>query len=422
MTFAAELPYDDTQVILDNLWVFVAGVLVLLMQAGFAMLEAGLTQAKSVASILLKNLLDVSIGVVVFALVGYHIAFSGSLFLGWDWQWAGMGEPPTTESTLTVPVSFFFQVAFAATAATIVSGALAGRAQMRGYVLYSAAITAVIYPVVVGWTWGGGWLSELGTPFQDFAGSTVVHSTGGWAALMGALVIGPRLGKYDEQGEPRAIPGHSMPLFVLGVFVLLVGWFGFNPGSQLAADLEVPRIALNTLVAGAAGALVATAISWSRFGNPDLSMVGNGMLAGLVSITAGCWALDGWGSGLTGAVGGAIVVLSVLAIERAGIDDPVGAISVHGVSGAWGTIAVGLFAVEDAPVLGGGSTGLAFGGGVDQLVSQVIGVVAVFGFVTITTGALFLALKRAGWLRASPAAERAGLDVSELGAPAYSAA
>jgi Amt family ammonium transporter len=422
MTLAETLPYDDTQVILDNLWVFIAGVLVLFMQAGFAMLEAGLTQAKGVSTILLKNFLDMCIGVVAFALVGYHIAFSGSLFLGWDWQWAGMGQPPTTESTLTVPVQFFFQVAFAATAATIVSGALAGRAQMRGYVVYSAVITALIYPVVVGWTWGGGWLSELSTPFQDFAGSTVVHSTGGWAALVGAVILGPRLGKYDDEGRPRAIPGHSMPLFMLGVFILLVGWFGFNPGSQLAADLEVPRIAMNTLIAGAAGALVSTAISWSRFGNPDISMSGNGLLAGLVSITAGCWALDGWGAGLTGAVAGGIVVIAVLAVERGGIDDPVGAISVHGICGVWGTLAVGLFAVESAPVLGDGATGLAYGGGPDQLISQVIGVVAVFGFVTVSAGTLFLFLKRIGWLRVPPAHEHAGLDVTELGAPAYSAA
>lgn len=421
MSLAAELPYDDTQVILDNLWVFLAGVLVLLMQAGFAMLEAGLTQAKAVSTILLKNLLDVCIGVVAFMLVGWHIAFSGSLLFGWDWQFAGMGAPPTDGDTLTVPVQLFFQVAFAATAATIVSGALAGRTQLRGYVLYSTAITALIYPVVVGWTWGGGWLSQLGTPFQDFAGSTIVHSTGGWAALVGALVLGPRLGKYDEHGEPQAIPGHSMPLFVLGVFILLIGWFGFNPGSQLAADLEVPRIALNTLVAAATGALVATGISWSRFGNPDLSMAGNGLLGGLVSITAGCWAMDGWGSGLTGAIAGAVVVIAVLAVERAGIDDPVGAIAVHGICGAWGTLAVGLFAVESAPVLGTGSTGLAFGGSADLLVSQTIGVVAVFAFVTVTSGALFLALKRLGWLRVSAAHEHAGLDVAELGAPAYSA-
>jgi Amt family ammonium transporter len=274
----------------------------------------------------------------------------------------------------------------------------------------------------VGWTWGGGWLSQLGTPFQDFAGSTIVHSTGGWAALVGAVILGPRLGKFDEQGEPRAIPGHSMPLFMLGVFILLIGWFGFNPGSQLAADLDVPRIAVNTLIAASAGALVATAISWSRFGNPDISMSGNGLLAGLVSITAGCWAMDGWGSALTGAIAGGIVVIAVLAVERGGIDDPVGAISVHGICGAWGTLAVGLFAVESAPVLGESTTGLAFGGGTDLLVSQTIGVVSVFAFVTVTSGALFLFLKRMGWLRVSPAHEHAGLDVTELGAPAYSAA
>ena len=416
---AETLGFDDTQVILDNLWVFVAAVLVLFMQAGFAMLEAGLTRARDVATILLKNLLDVSFGIVVFALVGYHIAFAGATFLGFDWAWGAMESPPTSDNTLTLPVAFLFQVAFAATAATIVSGAMAGRTQLRGYVVYSVVITALIYPIVVGWTWGGGWLSQLPTPFEDFAGSTIVHSTGGWAALMGAMIVGARKGKFEPDGTPNAIPGHSMPFAVLGVLILFIGWFGFNPGSQLAADVEVPRIALNTALAAGAGAIVATIVSWVRFGAPDLSMSGNGMLAGLVSITAGCWALDGWTSALTGAVGGVIVVAAVLAIERVRVDDPVGAVSVHGVCGAWGTIAVGLFAVSSAPILDEGSAGLLFGGGADLLVSQVTGVVAVFAFVSLTSGLLFYGLRRAGWLRVPEAHEVAGLDVSELGAPGY---
>jgi ammonium transporter, Amt family len=416
---ATEIPLDDTQMILDNTFVFICAALVLFMQAGFAVLTAGLTRAKSVANILMKNMMDMCVGILVFGLVGYHIAYSGADFFGFSWLFGGYADAPTTDYSLMLPVDFLFQAAFAAAAATIVAGAMAERTQFRGYLVYTVFITGLIYPTVVNWQWGGGWLSQLGEPFQDFAGSTLVHSVGGWAALMGALIIGPRIGKYTADGRPRPMPGHSMALTVLGVFILFIGWFGFNPGSQLAADIEVPRIAVNTALAAAAGGVTAMIMSWVMSKKPDVSMAGNGVLAGLVSITAGAFALDGYMSVVAGAIGGVIVVLSVFGFERLRIDDPVGAISVHGVCGAWGTIAVGLFANGNAPFLSEGTDGLFFGGGADLLVSQVIGVLAVFVFVVIAAGILFSAIKAAGWLRVSPEEELAGLDVSEHGSPGY---
>jgi Amt family ammonium transporter len=412
-----DIPYEDTQNILDNTFVFIAAVLVIFMQAGFAMVEAGLTSAKNAGSILMKNMMDFCLGALLFALVGYHVAYSGESFIGFTWLWDGYESMATTDYALMLPVDFLFQVAFAATAATIVSGALAGRAKFSGYLIYTAIISALIYPIVVNWKWGGGWLAERG--FEDFAGSTIVHSVGGWAALMGALIIGPRLGKYDENGKPRAIPGHSLVLAVLGVFILFVGWFGFNPGSELAADAEVPRIGVNTAMAAAGGGITAMFVSWIVFKKPDVSMAGNGILAGLVSITAGCYLMDGWFSAFAGMIGGVIVVFSVLFFDRIKIDDPVGAISVHGVCGAWGTLAVGLFANADAPILGEGLDGLFFGGGADLLVDQIVGVVAVFAFVVVTTGILFSILKATNLLRVDPEHEIEGLDVTEFGAPAY---
>jgi len=264
----------------------------------------------------------------------------------------------------------------------------------------------------------------MDTPFHDFAGSTVVHSVGGWAALMGAIFVGARIGKYGKDGKPRAIPGHSIPFAIIGCFILLIGWFGFNPGSELAADDAVPGIALTTLLAGAAGALVATLVVWIKTGKPDVAMAGNGLLAGLVGITAGCWALTGWGAVITGAVAGLIVVFAVFGFDRIRVDDPVGAISVHGVCGVWGTLAVGLFSYADQLNDEGGlivKQGLFYGGGAEQLVSQVIGVVSVFVYVVIATGILFAVLKYTIGLRVSPEEEMAGLDVHEHGSPGYSA-
>jgi Amt family ammonium transporter len=263
---------EEVQITLDNIWVLLAAVLVIFMQAGFALVEAGLTRAKSVANIMMKNLMDFSAGVIAFALVGFAIAFGpGNAIFGTE-GW--LLDPDVFAEgyfgTLSLPTFFIFQVAFAATAATIVSGAMAERTKFRSYFIYSFVLTALIYPVVVHWLWGGGWLSTLATPMIDFAGSTIVHSVGGWAALMGAIVLGPRIGKYAKDGSPRAIPGHSIPFAIVGVFILFIGWFGFNPGSELAADGAVSYIALTTLIAGATGAVFATITVWLKTGVPDV--------------------------------------------------------------------------------------------------------------------------------------------------------
>ncbi len=405
----------DVQANLDNVFVLLAAVLVIFMQAGFALVEAGFTRAKNVANIMMKNLMDFGAGVLGFFAVGYAIAFgTGNDLFGYKGFFIGDGA--FSYGTLTVPVTFVFQVAFAATAATIVSGAMAERTKFRSYFIYSLVISALIYPVVVHWNWGGGWLSKLGTPFHDFAGSTMVHSVGGWAALMGALILGPRIGKYGADGRPRAIPGHSIPYAVLGTFVLLVGWYGFNAGSELAADEAIGGIALTTTIAAATGAIVAALTTWAKSGRPDVGMACNGMLAGLVGITAGAAAASTVGALLIGAVAGALVVFSVIFFDRIKIDDPVGAISVHGVCGVWGTLAVGLFATSDSEFW---KQGLFYGGGTDQLVSQAIGVVAVFVFVTAAAGLLFMAIKVTVGLRVSQDEEMEGLDVLEHGAPGY---
>jgi Amt family ammonium transporter len=414
----------STQYILDNLWIVIAAVLVLFMQAGFALVEAGLTRAKSVANIMMKNLMDLSLGVIVFGAIGFAIAYGGTNALIGTEGWF-LDPSKFDESGLTLPTQFIFQVAFAAAAATIVSGAMAERTKFRSYAIYSAAITGFIYPVVVHWFWGGGWLARLGAAdgtghaFADFAGSTVVHSVGGWAALMGAVILGPRIGKYGKDGKPRAIPGHSMPFAVLGVLVLWIGWYGFNAGSELAADLAVPAIAVTTTLAAAAGALMATATIWIKSGKPDVAMAGNGALAGLVSITAGCAALNNWFATLAGGIGGVLVVFAVLFFDKRGVDDPVGAISVHGVCGVWGTLAVGLFATKADGFVLQEDAGLLVGGGFDQLWFQIVGIVAVFLWTTITAGLLFLAIKKTIGLRVPPEEEIEGLDVVEHGSPGY---
>jgi Amt family ammonium transporter len=407
-----QITADSVQAILDNIWVLVAAVLVIFMQAGFALVEAGLTRAKNVANIMMKNMMDFVAGVLAFAATGFAIAFgSGNGFMGyhgWFLNTGTFGEGYF--DTLSLPTAFIFQVAFAATAATIVSGAMAERTRFKSYFIYSFLITALIYPIVVHWIWGGGWLATLATPMQDFAGSTVVHSVGGWAALMGAFILGPRIGKYGKDGKPNAIPGHSIPFAVTGVFILLIGWFGFNPGSELRADGAVSAIALTTLIAGAAGGVFATITVWLKSGYPDVAMAGNGVLGGLVAITAGCAFVSPWGSFIIGALAGILVVFSVFFFDRIRIDDPVGAISVHGVCGAFGTLMVGLLATKG---------GLFYGDGGALLWTQIVGVVAVFVFVTITAGALFYGIKATVGLRVPPEEEIAGLDVAEHGAPGY---
>ena len=415
---------DPVQVNLDNVWILLAAVLVIFMQAGFALVEAGLTQAKNVANIMMKNMMDFCAGAVAFLAVGFAIAYGGSLegagaFFGADGFF--LGEGAFTYGNLTVPVFFMFQVAFAATAATIVSGAMAERTKFKGYLLYSFVISLVIYPVVVRWQWGGGWLFQgkgLPTGFHDFAGSSIVHMVGGVAAFWGAKFLGPRIGKYGADGKAKAILGHNVPYAVLGCFILLVGWFGFNPGSELAADGAIGGIAVTTTAAGAMGAIVAMFVMWIRTGKPDVAMTGNGLLAGLVGITAGTAAVTPQAAMIIGGLAGLIVVFAVSFFDNVvKVDDPVGAISVHGVCGAFGTICVGLFARQDSE--GFWKQGLFYGGGTDQLVAQVAGVLAIALWVSVCSIILFGALKAFKMLRVSEEEELAGLDVLEHGAPGY---
>ena len=414
----APITADAVQIALDNIWVLIAAVLVIFMQAGFALVEAGLTRAKSVANIMMKNMMDFCVGVLAFGAIGFAIAFGGTggdgledfvgtsgWFIGSDIATNYLGE-----STLQLATFFIFQVAFAATAATIVSGAMAERTKFKSYFVYSIFITALVYPVVVHWVWGGGWLSDFGEGYIDFAGSSIVHMVGGIAALVGAAFLGPRIGKYGPDGKPRAIPGHSIPFAIIGVFILFIGWFGFNPGSQLAADDAVAPIAVTTLLAGAAGGVFAMLAVWLKTGKPDVGMAGNGVLAGLVGITAGCAAVNNWGALAIGAIAGVIVVFSVYFFDRVRIDDPVGAVSVHGVCGAFGTLAVGLFATEG---------GLLHGDGLALLGTQAVGVIAIASFTAIAMAIVFGAIKAIIGLRVPEEEEIAGLDVAEHGSAGY---
>ncbi len=419
----AEENGPDTQVILDNLWVLIAGVLVFLMQAGFALVEAGLTRAKNVANIMAKNLADMCIGVLAFFAIGFGLAYGsdGGSLIGTDsFFLSGQSGDLLADSIFT---DFFFQVVFAATAVTIASGAMAERTKFAGYLIFSAVMTGLIYPLVVHSFWSGeGLIADLeigNAKFGDFAGSTIVHSAGGWAALTGAYFLGPRLGKYDADGNPRALPGHNIAYAVIGVFILWFGWFGFNAGSELAADAVVMRAAATTLIAAAAGGFAAGVVIWKRTGAMDVAMAGNGVLAGLVGITAGTATMNTFGALVTGLVAGSIVVYAVTFFDRIRIDDPVGAISVHGICGVWGTLAVGLFARYSDGFVATDDAGLFYGGGLDQLVVQFLGVVIVAAFVLTTTGALFWALKRADLLRVSPEEESEGLDVAEHGSAGY---
>jgi Amt family ammonium transporter len=407
------------QTTLDNVWILVAALLVLFMQAGFALVEAGLTRAKNVANVMMKNLMDLCFGALSFFAVGFAIAFGGGFdgigrFVGGGGWFLGDGA--FTYGNLTPFTFFIFQVAFAATAATIVSGAMAERTQFKSYIAYSIVVSALIYPIVVRWQWGGGWLYQLSTPFHDFAGSSIVHLTGGIAAFAGTRALGPRIGKYGADGKVNVIAGHSIPLVITGCFILLIGWFGFNPGSQLGADPVIGRIALATLLAGSAGAAVAMFTTWYR-GKPDVAMAGNGLLAGLVGVTAGCYAVTTVGAVIIGAISGLLVIGSVHMFDKFKIDDPVGAISVHGVCGVFGTIAVGLFSNESSE--GFISKGLFYGGGTDQLVSQIIGVLGIGAFVLVASTILFTVIKRTMGLRVSPEEELAGLDMFEHGSLGY---
>ena len=406
---------SDAKYMADTLWVLVAAFLVFFMQAGFAMVESGFTRAKNAVNILMKNLMDFSMGSIAYWAIGFAIMFgAGNAFMGtsgWFVPAESNAFGSLEWSSVPTHAAWLFQLVFAATAATIVSGAMAERTQFKSYLIYSVFITGVIYPIVGHWIWGGGWLSNFGVGMSDFAGSTVVHSTGGWLALTGAIVLGPRAGKYDSEGNPRPIAGHNLPLAALGVFILWLGWFGFNPGSQMGADAaDISSIAVTTNLAAAAGAILAMITAWIFLGKPDAGMSLNGALAGLVAITAGCASVSPVSAAIIGGLGGIVVVLSVLFFERLRIDDPVGAISVHGTCGALGTILLGFFDKE---------SGLFFGGGAALLWTQIVGVVAVLVWCLVTGFILFYGIKAATGLRVSEEEEMAGLDYEEHGANAY---
>ena len=421
---ALEAVKTELQDNINVVWTCVAAFLVFFMQAGFAMVEAGFTRAKNAVNILMKNLMDFSIGTIAFFFIGFGLMFG-----------ATNGFFGTTDFAITNIVSsgegahwnytfLIFQTVFAGTAATIVSGAMAGRTKFKSYLVYSVFICAFIYPISGSWAWGSllngnGWLEKLG--FVDFAGSTVVHSVGGWLALAGAIVLGPRLGKYGPDGKPKAILGHNITLAALGVFILWFGWFGFNPGSTTLGDGEIGRVAVTTNMAAAAGAIVAMIVSWIIGKKPDASMSLNGALAGLVGITAGCYTVTPIGAMIIGAIAGALVVLSVLFIDgKLKIDDPVGAVSVHGVCGAFGTIACGLFNAEAVLGIGDANSGLLYGGGIKQLGVQCIGVGACFVWAFVLGMILFTVIKMTIGLRASEEEELKGLDITEHGMEAYS--
>ncbi|MDO4562564.1 MAG: ammonium transporter [Clostridia bacterium] len=399
---------------LDILWVLIAAILVFLMQAGFALVETGFTRAKNANNIIMKNLMDFSIGTPIFFLVGFGLMFGAGGFMGTE----GFLNPIALADQIAFDVMgiegagwvyLFFQTVFAATAATIVSGAMAERTKFISYVIYSAVISLFIYPVVGHWIWGGGWLAQIG--FHDFAGSTVVHSVGGWAALVGAATLGPRIGKYGKDKKVNAIPGHNIVLGALGVFLLWVGWFGFNPGSTLSVNADIGYIAVTTNLAAAMGAIVTMILTWIRYGKPDVSMTLNGVLAGLVAITAGCDAVDAYGAMIIGVVAGFVVTFGVEFLDKVvKIDDPVGAVGVHCMNGVWGTLAVGLFATNG---------GLFYGGGLQYLGSQALGVITVAAWTVVTTGILFNAIKHTVGLRVSREEELMGLDKCEHGSEAY---
>lgn len=396
---------------IDMLWVLIAAILVFAMQLGFALVETGFTRSKNSANIIMKNLMDFSIGSVAYYVVGFGLMFGATA--GGIVGITGFFRPETIGleifDSLTPSVFIFFQTVFAATAATIVSGAMAERTQFRAYVIFSFVISLVIYPISGHWAWGGGWLSQLG--FMDFAGSTVVHSVGGWAALVGAIVLGPRIGKYGKDGKVNAITGHNLPLGAAGVFILWIGWFGFNPGSTVAVNSEIGYIAMTTNLAAAMAAVITMFLTWFRYGKPDVSMTLNGVLAGLVAITAGCNSVSFYGALAIGATAGVLIVVGVELFDKVlRVDDPVGATSVHLLNGVWGTLAVGLFAKQG---------GLFYGGGFHQLGIQALGVAAFAVWTVATTLVLFLVLKHTVGLRVSEEEEKSGLDLVEHGSSAY---
>ncbi|GIK71474.1 MAG: ammonium transporter [Chloroflexota bacterium] len=406
--FAQDGEISNAEIIyaINNFALFICAVLVLFMQAGFALVELGFNSSKNVVNIMFKNLLDLAAGVIVFWLVGFGLMYGASEILPGFLAWGGVGvaEAGSDLEGLNPQVDFLFQVAFAATAATIVSGAVAGRIKVSAYLIYTVFITALIYPISGFWQWGGGWLNQMG--FHDFAGSLVVHAVGGFAGLAGAIVLGPRIGRFAKDGPKHLFAPHNYAFAGLGVFILWIGWYGFNPGSQLAfvgqADTNaVMLIAVNTTLAAGAGSVAALFFSWFLIKRPDLGSALNGALAGLVAITANCDSVTNSSAIIIGLIGGVIMVLATMLLERLKIDDPVGAWPVHGATGIWGGLAAAIF-------------------GGHNLVTQIIGSIAIPAWAFITCFILFSVLKALNQLRVSPEEEEIGLDLTEHGTGAYS--
>lgn len=410
---------------LNTVWMLLAAMLVFFMQPGFALVEAGFTRVKNTANILMKNFVDFMFGSLLYWFIGFGLMFGAGGFIGmphfFDLSFYDGGGLPT-EGFLV------FQTVFCATAATIVSGAMAERTKFSMYLVYTIFISVLIYPVSGHWTWGGGWLMNgeagsfmmetFGTTFHDFAGSTIVHSVGGWIALVGAAILGPRIGKYGKDGKSRAIPGHNLTIAALGVFILWFGWFGFNPGSQLAAATTddakaISHVFLTTNLAACAGGFFALAVSWMKYGKPSLSLTLNGILAGLVGITAGCDMVSPFGAVIIGTICGILMIYSVEFIDRTlKIDDPVGASSVHGVCGFTGTILTGLFSTSE---------GLFYGAGWSFLGAQVFGALVVGAWAAGMGFIIFKGLDKIHGLRVSKRVEEEGLDIYEHGESAYGA-
>lgn len=414
----------NTTMIIDTLWVFLAAILVFFMNLGFAAVEAGFARSKNTVNILSKNFIVFAVSSLGFLLLGWGLMFGGdNPFVGTkNLVILGNSDLSFYDATLTSNVpfwgKFFFQLVFCGTAATIVSGAVAERVKYVAFIIFSFVLTLVIYPIVGHWVWGGGWLAELG--FMDFAGDTVVHSVGGWAALSGALILGPRIGKYGKDGKAKAIPGHNMSLAVIGLFVLWLGWFGFNPGSTMSFQnpSDVMYILMTTNTAAIAAVLTSTATSWIFIGKPDLGMTINGCLAGLVGITGSCAYVSIEASLLIGAIAGILVVFAVLFFDRIKVDDPVGATSVHLCCGILGTICVGLFAKEGVTSLST-KNGLLYGGGFELLGVELLGIVAVGAFVFASSSFVWMIIKKTIGIRVSREEEIAGLDIGEHGNSAY---
>lgn len=398
---------------IDTLWVLFGAALIFFMQAGFALVETGFTRAKNAGNIIMKNLMDFALGSVLFWVIGFGLMMGdANKFIGG----IDLFVRGNYDSNIPTWALVAFNTMFCATAATIVSGAMAERTKFSSYIMYSVVISAIIYPIEAHWIWGGGWLSELSIGasqgFVDYAGSTTVHMVGGTAALVGAKLVGPRIGKYGKDGKPRAIPGHSIPLGALGCFILWFCWFGFNPASSYGLStveqcLEVGNVFMTTNIAAAAATCIAMIITWIRYGKPDVSMTLNGSLAGLVAITAGCNAVDPWAAAIIGALAGALLVFAIEFFDKVlKIDDPVGAISVHGCCGLFGTLMVGFFARDD---------GLLTTGHTDRLLIQIVGTAAVLAWTAITMFLVFKVIEKVNGLRVSKEEETDGLDSHEHG-------